>query len=51
MLPPHGRATETPSHGEKELREIKASNLSDTKFKVMVIRLLKEFSKHYKELS
>ena len=27
---------------EKELSEIKACNLSDTEFKVMVIRMLKE---------
>ena len=33
------------------LSEIEASNLSDIEFKVMVIRMLKELSKNYKELS
>ena len=33
------------------LSEIKASNLSDIEFKVMVIRMLKELSENYKKLS
>ena len=36
---------------EEEPNEIKASNLSDIEFKVMVIRTLKELSTNYKELS
>ena len=32
---------------EKELNEIEASNFSDTEFKVMVIRMLKELSGNY----
>ena len=32
---------------EKELIEIKASNLSNIEFKVMVIRMFKELSKNY----
>ena len=35
---------------EKELSEIEASNLSDTEFKIMVIRMLKELSENYREL-
>ena len=33
------------------LSEIEASNLSDIEFKIMVIRMLKELSENYKELS
>ena len=36
---------------EKELSEMKASNLSDIKFQVLVIRMLKELSETYRELS
>ena len=36
---------------EKELNETEASNLSDIKFKVMGLRMLKELSENYKELS
>ena len=36
---------------EKEPNETKASNLSDIEFKVMVIRMLKELSENYKDLS
>ena len=32
------------------LKEIEASNLSDTEFKIMVIRMPKELSESYKEL-
>lgn len=39
---------ETP---EKELNKMEASNLSDIEFKVMVIKMLKEFSENYKKLS
>ena len=35
----------------KELNEMEASKLSDTKFKRMVIRMLKELIHNYKELS
>ena len=35
----------------KELNEIEASNLSDIEFKKMVIRMLKEPSDNFKELS
>ena len=35
----------------KELNEIEASNLSDIEFKRMFIRMLKELSNKYKELS
>ena len=34
-----------------ELNEIEASNLSDIEFKRMFIRMLKELSNNYKELS
>ena len=36
---------------DKELDEIRASNLSDTEFKIMVIRMFKELSDNYRELS
>ena len=36
---------------EKELNEVEISNLSDTEFKRMVIRMLKEHSENYNELS
>ena len=36
---------------DKELDEIRASNLSDTEFKIMVIRMLRELIENYKELS
>ena len=32
---------------EKELNEIETSNLSDIELKIMVIRMLKEFSENY----
>ena len=32
------------------LNETEASKLSNTEFKIMVIRMLKELSEHYKEL-
>ena len=35
----------------KELNEMEASKLSDTEFKIMVIRVLKELTDNYKELS
>ena len=35
---------------EKELNEIETSNLSDIELKIMVIRMLKEFSENYMEL-
>ena len=35
---------------EKVLNEIEASKLSDTEFKIMVIRMLKELSDNCKEL-
>lgn len=36
---------------EKELTEIEASNLSDIKFKVMIIRMPKEFCDNFNKLS
>ena len=39
---------ETP---EKDLSEIEPSNLSDIEFKLVVIRMLKELSENYRELS
>ena len=36
---------------EKELNETKANNLLDIEFKVMVIRMLKELTDNYNELS
>ena len=33
----------------KELNEFEAINQSNTEFKIMVIRMLKELSKNYKE--
>ena len=35
----------------KELNEMEASKLSDIELKTMVIRMLKEFTDNYKELS
>ena len=35
---------------ERVLNEIKASKLSDTEFKIMVIRMVKDLSENYKEL-
>ena len=35
---------------DKKLNEIEASNLSDVKFKIMVIMMLKELNENYKEL-
>ena len=35
---------------ERVLNEIEASKLSDTEFKIMVIRMLNELSENYKEL-
>ena len=35
----------------KELNEMEATKLSDTEFKRMVIRMLKELTDNYKELS
>ena len=35
----------------KELNEMEVSKLSDTEFKIMVIRMLKELTDNYKELS
>ena len=35
----------------RDLKEMQASKLSDTEFKTMVIRMLKEFTDNYKELS
>ena len=35
---------------ERVLNETEASNLSDTEFKIMIIRMLKELSENYKEL-
>ena len=51
-----GRQRNNPQPKEKEespekiLSKIKASNLSDMEFKVMVIRILKELSEIYKDL-
>ena len=42
---------EKEEYPEKELSEIEANNLSDIEFNVMVIRMLKELSENYKELS
>ena len=36
---------------EKELNEIEASNPSDIEFTIMVIRIFREISEDYKELS
>ena len=48
-----GRQRENPQWKgiEKELSEIEASNPSDIEFKTMVIRMLKDLSDKYKELS
>ena len=35
----------------KEVREMEVSKLSDTEFKIMVIKMLKELEHNYKELS
>ena len=35
----------------KELNEMEVTKLSDTEFKIMVIRMLKEHRENYKELS
>ena len=35
----------------KELNKMEVSKLSDTEFKIMVIRMLKELTDNYKELS
>ena len=35
----------------KGLDEMEVSNLSDTELKIMVIKMLKEFTDNYKELS
>ena len=35
----------------KRLNEIEANDLSDIEFKVVIIRMLKELSENYKELS
>ena len=35
---------------EKELNEMEARNLQDTKFKATVLRMLKKLSENYKEL-
>ena len=35
---------------EEELNEMEANNLSDTEFKVMVIRILKELSDKYNNM-
>ena len=35
----------------KELNEMEVTKLSDTEFKLMVIKMLKELTENYKELS
>ena len=35
----------------KELHKMEVSKLSDIEFKIMVIKMLKEFTNNYKELS
>ena len=35
----------------KELNEMEESKLSDTEFKIMVIKMLKELTDNYKELA
>ena len=35
----------------KELNEMEVTKLSDIEFKIMVIKMLKEFTNNYKELS
>ena len=42
---------EMKEYPEKELSKIEASNFSDIEFKIMVIRMLKELSEDYSEIS
>ena len=44
------RMKEQEKSPEKKLSEVKASILPNIKFKIMVIRMLKELSEDYKEL-
>ena len=41
---------EKPPGKKKRLNEIEASNLLDIKFKIMVINILRELKKNYREL-